>query len=75
MKTLKTIMIVVFAFSFGLTNAQHNRNAKENLDNRIAVVTGKQQLQKDINQLRSFEQKISAFEDAFISHNSKRVKV
>lgn len=75
MNTFKTILIAIFAVSVSIANAQGIRNTKEALDNRKAIKTGTSQLEKDYLQLKSFKFKVNAFENAFINHNRKKVKV
>ncbi|WP_299682376.1 hypothetical protein [uncultured Tenacibaculum sp.] len=74
MKTLKIMTVAFLSLTCSLTNAQNLKDKKEKLDNKYAIAIGKKQLRKDIRQLEAFEKKITAFEDAFISHNTKRVK-
>lgn len=75
MKTFKYILITVFIVSVSFVNAQALQNTREAIDNRKAMATNKHQLKKDVAQLHTFKKKIIAFEEAFINHNRKQIKV
>ncbi|SNR14523.1 hypothetical protein [Tenacibaculum jejuense] len=75
MKTLKMSIVMFLSLTSLLVSAQNLGDKKERFDNKYAVVTGKQQLKKDIHQLEVFKKKIIAFEEAFIGHETKRVNL